>query len=935
MFSRRTDSTTLGTPPLTEELLKQPCTQAHLVDPRLAKDSTATLAVPESVVSAVEAVDGEVADDEDVMPEASVVDAWFDEIMANLLPSTTGRTRQPLAAAQLNLGLEAKWDLVKTYRDRSEQFSKYAISTAARLDNRQAINLHLRRRGQPPLRPPLRSYLPHRMVEGVGQDMCMTMKLSIPLDFIMVFAVYVPEGAQLDTSDKFLLEVMQELRVCLACEHVGWTAGFLQYHGLDYVSRILEFIAFKPSKTNDDWTLQLEVLRTLRTLCETFPAYAYLCDTPKVMIDLCRTIFGFWQEHHDHSDHLERCVFRSTTGPTTRGDGNDPPASSDKSSSRKHKHSTASRIAEPSLYTATSTRPPLALRRVGMEVLTIIIEKGGWKLAMMGMDVVAGSNSRFLHFAWDDFDDFTPCLGTFLPFAHMTLRAAAASSRRWAGLEERAHQLFVTLSNTVVRTRGYRSTPKVVPMLPEEDENEEADVLRYLREAMRLALALVHPGVVGLEDQFTHARELLDRAGIKVAAQKLREAPDPTLVELAERYLSGNGPNAETESSSSSPPLTPPTTTTTSRPSAPPIPSRRDFSFNRSRQIAIRALFAARTHRTPRPAVPLGMRADTGRSRAIRRRVNAFGLMRGRRESGAQVSPAAPRRSVQAIGAAAAAAAAAAAVAPMDSHPSAARGLHRVRNLTPPPQRAAIVRRRNSNAMYTGYGPPRRVQHLTQHSPPNSSELGIRRCRRARGPIPPLLDGESPEPSAVASPPAVTRTPPSPAITQASTVTEALEADGDDETPMYILLQRIMDSRRIQLEIQQHREQQEQREAANQSAAERRRQGTVFNTVIAAAAEDDCTAITPLSPEAATLRDARTYYPFPISRPEPVPSVTQQVDTLSLGLERIHLGGSPSAAESGAQQTHYYAEDSDSDDSSSEWDFARTEAAMADVFNDF
>ncbi|KND03023.1 uncharacterized protein SPPG_08984 [Spizellomyces punctatus DAOM BR117] len=437
------------------------------------------------------------AGDQEVMPDPNVIDGWFDEIMESLLPETSAQKYPHDRAAQIKLDAESKWALVRAYRSKSSLFDEKAGKGTTPTGPRQ----------QP----------------------------SSPLDFTMFLMAYVGDGDTVYTADETLLNMIRKLRICVACELVGWTETFLQYDGLVYLTNLMRNISDKAEKSPHDWTLHLELTRTLRTLCCTQPFLSYLMNSGSILSHLCRILFGWWKQHHHHSDHWDRCIGRIPQVISPEESGKSKP---------KPRYQACSEIPEPSILKDSSTRPPMANRRVGLEVLSLVIEHGGWKCVVMALDTVAGASSVLEGdiIGCRDSNEFLPTPVTFMPWISVTHQVTLNRLRHWAGLTARAHSIYHTLKHTMASSKHYRykNVPKTVPALEEGDGVEDADVVRYLKASIRFAVVLVSPGNRPNSESPAHIRRILDVAGWNKTLQKLKQSPHSSILATVERYMREN-----------------------------------------------------------------------------------------------------------------------------------------------------------------------------------------------------------------------------------------------------------------------------------------------------------------------------------------------------------------------------------------------------------
>ncbi|TPX64780.1 hypothetical protein SpCBS45565_g05629 [Spizellomyces sp. 'palustris'] len=437
------------------------------------------------------------AGDQEVMPDPNVIDGWFDEIMESLLPENSAQKYPHDRAAQIKLDAESKWALVRAYRLKSSLFDEKA------------------EKGTTPTVP--------------GQQS------SSPLDSTMFLMAYVGDGDTVHTADEALLDMIKKLRICVACELVGWTETFLQYDGLVYLTNLMRNISQKAEKSPQDWTLHLELTRTLRTLCCTRPFLSYLMDSGSILSYLCRILFGWWKQHHHHLDHWDRCIGRIPQVISPEESGKSKP---------KPRYQACSEIPEPSILKDSSTRPPMANRRVGLEVLSLVIEHGGWKCVVMALDAVAGASSVLEGdiIGCRNSNEFLPTPITFMPWISITHQVTLNRLRHWTGLTARAHSIYHTLKHTMASSKHYRykSVPKTVPALEDGESVEDADVVRYLKASIRFAVALVGPGSRLNSERGVNIRRILDEAGWNKTLQKLKQSPHSSILATVDRYVRDN-----------------------------------------------------------------------------------------------------------------------------------------------------------------------------------------------------------------------------------------------------------------------------------------------------------------------------------------------------------------------------------------------------------
>ncbi|KAI8918482.1 hypothetical protein DFJ77DRAFT_455771 [Powellomyces hirtus] len=491
----------------------------------------------------------------DRMPSRDVVDGWFEEIMASLVPPCRNRTSIPrMPAPRPHLTQESKWELVRAYRSLKPPYQQ--ASSVHFLPSSSAVTLH-----DPNPTTALAASRP-------GPQVAILALANACGALAAADAAYSHSAASAHVFRPALLRDLRDLRVSLSSELLAWSDSFLELGGLDYLGHLLSHIADKQHRSVEDWAVHTELLRCVRALTKQRKIVDYLERAPTVLRSLAKTLFGWWHAHHHHEDHYDWCCSgraanvapaADSAAPAATGSGPSTveitvfPYSFDRDDGtkkrrkyeRRDKRHPASRFAEPGPYLTTKIQPPFPARTLGLEILTAVIEHGGWDMAMLSLDAIGNSEKKPNTAPWTvAATGFKPSAATLRPWASTLMPIVLDRTHHWTGTQSRAHDVFEKLRD--VRRPAYGSRIKWVTSdmidpdvlcessaaVAEKQEGERAahedEILKFLERNLDLLTAMLesHPLASGCWD----GDKVLDQSGMLRIITKLRLAPHAPLV---------------------------------------------------------------------------------------------------------------------------------------------------------------------------------------------------------------------------------------------------------------------------------------------------------------------------------------------------------------------------------------------------------------------
>ncbi|KAJ3150760.1 hypothetical protein HDU86_006268 [Geranomyces michiganensis] len=459
------------------------------------------------------------------MPARDVVDGWFDEIMASLGPRAS--RHHPRVNSPPHLTTESKWELVRAYRLLNTTPTPASVLA------------------KPPHADPKLSAKAETKEVVIREQGATPQAIIAALGCAVAAADRAAEG---ENTGKVvwadgLLWALKALKVALGADLAEWPETFLCLGGLEHLGSLLMCIADKAERTAEDWAVYTEILRALRCLARTRETIRRLGATPSVLTGLTRTLFGSWRGNHpDHPTHLDGCAkagLRQLEGccgggrhahamhpgsaPPPVAAAADPHLLSRQRWKKKDSHNPISRYAEPSPTAATTLRPPLPARTLGLEILIAMLEHNGahaWSLIMGAFDALTASDSASVRTA----TELAP--RTLLPWGATFSPVVLARSQAWGGYLLRRREAWERLQRETKRPAiGCKMKPvsaeDVDPAMAVGEEAAAEEARCFLDRNLDFVVALM-----SCEETVLATASALNHAGLKQMLMKLHLSPD-------------------------------------------------------------------------------------------------------------------------------------------------------------------------------------------------------------------------------------------------------------------------------------------------------------------------------------------------------------------------------------------------------------------------
>ncbi|KAJ3151782.1 hypothetical protein HDU89_001830 [Geranomyces variabilis] len=459
------------------------------------------------------------------MPSRDVVDGWFDEIMASLGPRAS--RHHPRLSSPPHLTTESKWELVRAYRLLNTTSTPASVLTKSPHAD------------------------PKKIAQAEAKDVTIKEQGATPQATIAALgsAVAAADRAAEDESTgkvvwgDGLLWALKDLKVALGADLAEWPETFLRLGGLEHLGSLFMCIADKADRTTEDWAVYTEILRSLRCLARTRESIRRLVATPSVLTGLTRTLFGGWRgDHPEHPTHLDGCakaglrqlegccgggrhahVTRPESAPPPVAAAADPHLLSRQRWKKRDSHNPISRYAEPSPTAATTLRPPLAARTLGLEILIAMLEHNGvhaWSLIMAALDALTATDSASVR------TTTTLAPRTLLPWAATFSPVVLARARAWGGFPLRRHEAWERLQRETKRPAiGCKMKPvsaeNVDPAMAVGEDAGAEEARCFLDRNLDFIVALM-----SCEETVVATASALNHAGLKRILMKLHLSPD-------------------------------------------------------------------------------------------------------------------------------------------------------------------------------------------------------------------------------------------------------------------------------------------------------------------------------------------------------------------------------------------------------------------------